>query len=257
MTQVAAGLGLLDGCVIDQHFAQRNRYGRLLMIVAQSPNLLGIGVDEDTAAVVDEVEAPGAARSSAAARSRSSTARDDLQRPRGQAAAAAAGLSGVRCTCCPRARVRPRRTRALIPAARRDRPEEAEELAEAQRRPAPAGPRHRRRRRLARRRCGDAGPAPASRVARTDAQTSQAESRETPSRTRPLPTWPSSRPASTAAPTSGPTRRRSTSSSTSGRSRTGPTNTLAGLHRHARCSCCPGCATTPARAAARAASSSG
>ena len=52
MTQVAAGLGLLDGCVIDQHFAQRNRYGRLLMIVAQSPNLLGVGVDEDTAAVV-------------------------------------------------------------------------------------------------------------------------------------------------------------------------------------------------------------
>lgn len=52
MTQVAAGLGLLDGCVVDQHFEQRNRYGRLLMIVAQSPQLLGIGVDEDTAAVV-------------------------------------------------------------------------------------------------------------------------------------------------------------------------------------------------------------
>jgi cyanophycinase len=52
MTQLAVGLGLLEDCVIDQHFAQRNRYGRLLMIVAQSPNLLGIGVDEDTAAVV-------------------------------------------------------------------------------------------------------------------------------------------------------------------------------------------------------------
>jgi cyanophycinase len=52
MTQVAAGLGLLESCVIDQHFEQRNRYGRLLMIVAQSPNLLGIGVDEDTAAIV-------------------------------------------------------------------------------------------------------------------------------------------------------------------------------------------------------------
>lgn len=52
MTQVAAGLGLLDGCVVDQHFEQRNRYGRLLMIVTQSPQLLGIGVDEDTAAVV-------------------------------------------------------------------------------------------------------------------------------------------------------------------------------------------------------------
>ena len=54
MTQLAAGLGLLDSCVIDQHFAQRNRYGRLLTLVAQSPSLLGIGVDEDTAAVVTE-----------------------------------------------------------------------------------------------------------------------------------------------------------------------------------------------------------
>jgi cyanophycinase len=53
MTQMAAGLGLLPGVVIDQHFEQRNRYGRLLMLVAQSPQLLGIGVDEDTAAVVD------------------------------------------------------------------------------------------------------------------------------------------------------------------------------------------------------------
>jgi cyanophycinase len=52
MTQLAAGLGLVEGCVIDQHFAQRNRYGRLLMCVAQSPSLLGIGVDEDTAAIV-------------------------------------------------------------------------------------------------------------------------------------------------------------------------------------------------------------
>lgn len=52
MTQVAAGLALLTECVVDQHFAQRNRYGRLLMIVSQSPQLLGIGVDEDTALVV-------------------------------------------------------------------------------------------------------------------------------------------------------------------------------------------------------------
>jgi len=53
MTQVAAGLGLLESTVIDQHFAQRNRYGRLLMIVSQSPSLLGLGIDEDTAAVVE------------------------------------------------------------------------------------------------------------------------------------------------------------------------------------------------------------
>ena len=55
MTQVAAGLGLLPGTVIDQHFDQRNRYGRLLMIVSQSPQLLGLGVDEDTAAIVSTV----------------------------------------------------------------------------------------------------------------------------------------------------------------------------------------------------------
>jgi cyanophycinase len=60
MTQVAAGLGLLPATVIDQHFDQRNRYGRLLMIVSQSPQLLGIGVDEDTAAVVEHTtEADG------------------------------------------------------------------------------------------------------------------------------------------------------------------------------------------------------
>lgn len=56
MTQVAAGLGLVENCVIDQHFAQRNRYGRLLMIVSQSPQLLGMGIDEDTAAVISRTE---------------------------------------------------------------------------------------------------------------------------------------------------------------------------------------------------------
>ncbi len=55
MTQVAAGLGMLESTVIDQHFDQRNRYGRLLMIVSQSPSLLGMGVDEDTAAIVESV----------------------------------------------------------------------------------------------------------------------------------------------------------------------------------------------------------
>jgi cyanophycinase len=55
MTQLAAGLGLIRDVVIDQHFGQRNRYGRLLMLVAQSPGLLGIGVDEDTGALITEV----------------------------------------------------------------------------------------------------------------------------------------------------------------------------------------------------------
>jgi cyanophycinase len=52
MSQLSVGLGLVRGVVIDQHFEQRNRYGRLLSLVAQSPSLLGLGVDEDTAAVI-------------------------------------------------------------------------------------------------------------------------------------------------------------------------------------------------------------
>jgi cyanophycinase len=52
MAQVSAGLGLLPGVIVDQHFQQRNRLGRLLMLVAQNPSLLGIGIDEDTAGVV-------------------------------------------------------------------------------------------------------------------------------------------------------------------------------------------------------------
>jgi cyanophycinase len=51
-TASAAGLGLLPDVVVDQHFAQRDRYPRLLSLVARSPRLLGIGLDEDTAAVV-------------------------------------------------------------------------------------------------------------------------------------------------------------------------------------------------------------
>jgi len=54
MSQLSAGLGLLRGAVIDQHFEQRNRYGRLLSLIAQSPSLLGLGIDEDTAAVIHE-----------------------------------------------------------------------------------------------------------------------------------------------------------------------------------------------------------
>ncbi|WP_404382611.1 cyanophycinase [Knoellia locipacati] len=48
-SQISAGLGLLKGVIVDQHFAQRSRYGRLMSVVASSPSLLGIGIDEDTA----------------------------------------------------------------------------------------------------------------------------------------------------------------------------------------------------------------
>jgi cyanophycinase len=49
---LSAGLGLVDRVVVDQHFEQRGRWGRLLAAVALSPRLLGIGIDEDTAAVI-------------------------------------------------------------------------------------------------------------------------------------------------------------------------------------------------------------
>ena len=50
--QLTSGLGLLPGVIVDQHFDQRARYGRLISLVAGSPNLLGMGIDEDTAAEV-------------------------------------------------------------------------------------------------------------------------------------------------------------------------------------------------------------
>jgi cyanophycinase len=51
--QMAPGLGLLRDTIIDQHFAERGRIGRLLGAVAQSPRVLGIGIDEDTAVVLE------------------------------------------------------------------------------------------------------------------------------------------------------------------------------------------------------------
>jgi cyanophycinase len=56
MAHVSVGLGLLVNVVVDQHFEQRTRLGRLLAVVAQSPSLIGLGLDEDTAAVVDANE---------------------------------------------------------------------------------------------------------------------------------------------------------------------------------------------------------
>ena len=50
---LAPGLGLTNAAVIDQHFSQRNRLGRLLSAVSLNPFLLGMGIDEDTAAFID------------------------------------------------------------------------------------------------------------------------------------------------------------------------------------------------------------
>ncbi len=51
---MAPGLGYIKDVIIDQHFAERGRIGRLLGAVAQNPRLLGIGIDENTAIVVEK-----------------------------------------------------------------------------------------------------------------------------------------------------------------------------------------------------------
>lgn len=48
------GLGLVPGAIIDQHFSERRRLGRLLSVVAAQPDLLGLGIDEDTALVIEQ-----------------------------------------------------------------------------------------------------------------------------------------------------------------------------------------------------------
>ncbi len=53
---MAPGLGLMHDVVFDSHFAERGRFGRLLGAVAQNPRNLGIGIDEDTAIVVERDE---------------------------------------------------------------------------------------------------------------------------------------------------------------------------------------------------------
>ncbi|HZW82556.1 MAG TPA: cyanophycinase [Candidatus Deferrimicrobium sp.] len=50
---MAPGMALIEEVVIDQHFAQRGRIGRLLTVVAQNPHNLGIGIDEDTAIIIN------------------------------------------------------------------------------------------------------------------------------------------------------------------------------------------------------------
>jgi cyanophycinase len=49
---MAPGLGLLASVVVDSHFAERGRMGRLLGAIAQNPKNLGVGIDEDTAILV-------------------------------------------------------------------------------------------------------------------------------------------------------------------------------------------------------------
>lgn len=53
LVHLAKGLGLAPDLVIDQHFRRRDRLGRLLTALSYNPGPLGLGVDEDTAAVIE------------------------------------------------------------------------------------------------------------------------------------------------------------------------------------------------------------
>ncbi|MBA3545845.1 MAG: cyanophycinase [Nannocystis sp.] len=53
LASLAPGFGLTNRIVIDQHFRQRDRLGRLLSVLAFNPFAVGIGLDEDTAAFID------------------------------------------------------------------------------------------------------------------------------------------------------------------------------------------------------------
>lgn len=52
MVSLAPGLGLTNRVIIDQHFRERDRLGRLLAALAYNPFAIGIGLDEDTAAFI-------------------------------------------------------------------------------------------------------------------------------------------------------------------------------------------------------------
>jgi cyanophycinase len=49
---LSPGLGLTNRVIIDQHFRQRDRLGRLLTALAYNPFAIGLGLDEDTAAII-------------------------------------------------------------------------------------------------------------------------------------------------------------------------------------------------------------
>jgi len=50
--KITSGLGLIDDVVIDTHFVQRGRIGRLFQAVVGNPKVLGIGLGEDTGLLI-------------------------------------------------------------------------------------------------------------------------------------------------------------------------------------------------------------
>lgn len=54
IVEVEEGMSFLPEAIVDQHFAERGRLGRLLAAVARHPHLIGLGIDENTAIVVND-----------------------------------------------------------------------------------------------------------------------------------------------------------------------------------------------------------
>ncbi|MGB4775115.1 MAG: cyanophycinase, partial [Daejeonella sp.] len=52
--QITGGLGFIDSVIIDTHFVQRGRIGRLFYAVASNPGMLGIGLGEDAGLLITE-----------------------------------------------------------------------------------------------------------------------------------------------------------------------------------------------------------
>ena len=52
--QITGGLGLIDDVIVDTHFVQRGRIGRLFYAVATNPGMLGIGLGEDAGLLITE-----------------------------------------------------------------------------------------------------------------------------------------------------------------------------------------------------------
>ena len=101
MSQLAGGLGLVQGAIVDQHFAQRNRYGRLLSLVAQSPAC--------SASASTRTRRPSSAAVSSGGRRpwRGDDLRrqpDHVQRHYAKRIRADPGVRASYCTSCPRPR---------------------------------------------------------------------------------------------------------------------------------------------------------
>ena len=54
LVKLTGGLALIRGCIIDQHFRERNRLFRLASAVSSNPEFIGLGIDEDTALIITD-----------------------------------------------------------------------------------------------------------------------------------------------------------------------------------------------------------